>query len=261
MAIARTMPPDFAADQVCEELAEKIKFNSQFAKDVGKEKEMFSLFFKNVESINNIYSKFSTGIELNQEELDLIEFFRNIFNLSNKKIIPITQIKIPSTLHGKDEPKGIQNIITFTKLVTILGGKIMFADESDEIAPRSLEVVYNIFAKLSKVEIDCGDFFNQKGQNGTLFENIKAGDSLGQICIKLLNPQKYMGDSITDDLMGVIPTVSIEGYENGTVAGLIKITENPYLGVDPEGLKYLDKIWSKNLEINKFLPELIFSQD
>lgn len=233
-----------AAEYLPKDLAETLGVNQ----DVDYER-FYDLLESRAGVIDELYAKLVTG-EFDKEELpeELASFFP-----PDRKLIPMYRIKVPSSLNAaREEPPGVDKIQTFLKLVSLMGGKTLFIDESTRSAPRSIECLYNILNRrqeqLGGVDLRLfGKINGATGQNSThLVENYSSS---ANIEVGFLDPWEAQEKSYTDDTVGFVPEVG--------GAGVIEIVKPSYVFVGPSGVSTVQDFWKTliALEVSKKLRE------
>lgn len=233
IANERTGPADLAAEYLPEDFANR--FGILRTVDYDK---FFDWFRQNEQLIETIYIKFQNGEEVKDAiPTEII----SLLGIGEHAIIPIYRLKVPSSLNAAvEEPEGIDTILNFLKLASILGGRTLFMDESTRSAPRSIECLYNVLNRRqqdlggAKIRL-FGKINGVQGQNGTPLEEVSPKAS--RLEIAFIDPWHSEIKSITDDSVGFVPEIRGKG--------VVEVISPSYTSVSPYGISTLQDFWKQ----------------
>lgn len=233
IANERTGPADLAAEYLPKEFADRFKIFQSADYD-----KIFDWFRQNERIVESLYDRFRSGENVSdaipQEILSLL-------GTKDHSLIPIYRLKIPSSLNAAtDEPDGINTVLNFLKLASIVGGRTLFMDESTRSAPRSIECLYNVLNRrqdeLGGVRIRLlGKINGVQGQNGTLLQEVSP--KTARLEIGFTDPWHSQVKSITDDSAGFVPEVS--------GIGIVEIVRPSFTSVSPYGIGTVQDFWKQ----------------
>lgn len=244
IANERTAPADLAAEYLPKALANRLGLNQE----IDYEK-FFEWFRQRRDDIDEIYQVWLSGGE--EPDETMLAEARNLLLPDNQRLVPIYRIKIPSSLNAAtDEPQGIEDVLTFLKLTSILGGKTLFIDESTRSAPRSIECLYNALnrrqGELNGVSLRFfGKAKDAVGQNGTRLSEIFPDQTNMEVAF--LDPWESQEKSYTDDTAGFVPELS--------GSRVVEIVKPSYIFIGPTGVSTVQDFWKTliALEVSKRL--------
>lgn len=233
IANERTGPADVAAEYLPEAFAKEHKILQNI-----KSEEIRAFVRTNLDIIEEAYQEYCETGEINSE---LTVGAREAIGYTEETIIPIYGTKIPSSLNSAaEEPNGIEEYVTFLKLVTLLGGRSLMMDESTRSAPRSIECLYNVLNRrqeqLGGVRLRLfGKIKGAKGRNGTeLAEIIPSASKMEVACI---DPWSASEKPINDDSANFVPVIS------GT-AGFVEVIKPSSAAISRvDGISTLQDLW------------------
>ncbi len=234
IANEKTGPPDLAAEYLPQKFADRFKISQ--AVDYDK---FFAWFLQNEPLVESLYERYRQGEDVRGEiPAEILSFL----GVDSHAIIPIYRLKIPSTLGNatSDEPDGINRVVNFLKFSSLLGGRLLFMDESTRSAPRSIECLYNVLNRrqdaLGGVKIRLfGKIKGVQGQHGTRLQEITPETS--QIEIGFIDPWHSEIKSVTDDSVGFVPEIRGEG--------VVEVVRPSFTTVSPYGISTMQDFWKQ----------------
>lgn len=234
IANERTGPADLAAEYLPHEFAQKFGI----AQSVDYEK-FYAWFKENQELISTLYEEQRQGkVASGQIPQEVLGF---LGMTEGTKIVPMYRLKIPSSLDSATaEPEGVDLVLNFLKLTSVLGGRALFMDESTRSAPRSIECLYNVIKRRREALGNPGIRFFGKlkdgtGQSGTILTEVSGTPQAFEI--GFIDPWTFSNKPVNDDSEGFVPQIS--GH------GVVEVIRPPLTSVSPYGLRNVQDFWKQ----------------
>ncbi|MEI6266633.1 MAG: hypothetical protein WCP14_01975 [bacterium] len=240
LANERTGPADVAAEYLPEQFAKERKILQELRTD-----DIRNFVRANKDRIEAAFEEYEQTGALDET---LITEAKEAIGYDDELIIPIYGTKIPSSLSNasKDEPEGIDEYLTFLKMISMLGGRALFMDESTRRAPRSLECLYNF---LNRRQESLGGvtlrFFGKTkdgvGEDHTKFVEIMPTEKHMEVAF--VDPWTDYEKPINDDSQGFVPEIIGK-------AGFVEISKPSQAALShTEGLSTLQDLWKTMIAI------------
>lgn len=236
IANERTGPSDVASEFFDGSVAEQLGINQSVNLDA-----LLSSFEEHQIAIHNLYDRFLRGEDVSAEVREVLGAdVVDMLDLSGSKVIPISRIKVPSSIGSVSEnvhPEGMEQVMDFFKLITMLGGSIAVMDESTRSAPRSLELLYATLQRKGGVSVVLNDKLSgATGQTNTVLNPITSD---GPMQVALIDPWPVESEKpFPDDTRGLVPEIA-----DNKPAGVVEFSTPSWLAVTPEGFSTIQKIW------------------
>ena len=236
IANERTGPADLAAEYLPGDFAQRFGIAQKVDCD-----KFFPWFRENESFVEALYNRYLAGENVRNQ---IPEEVLSYLDLKNHSFIPIYRLKVPSSLNAAtEEPEGIDTVLNFLKLSKILGGRVLFMDESTRSAPRSIECLYNVIQRRRWVGTRIrffGKINGATGQNGTKLEEsnpLEKGLDEVRMEIGFIDPWKSPTKSITDDSAGFVPEVQGKG--------IVEIVRPSNTSISPFGIGTIQDFWKQ----------------